>query len=655
MRDLWRRRLGLSGRLYAAMSALLLTLALLAGGGLQVAAGTAAPAMALWVAGAALCLLSLAFLRGAPARLSHLSCAVASLRAGTAALERRGDALQAANRRFEAALNNMAQGLLMLDAQQRLLVCNRRLLELYHLRPEAMRPGATLHDMLRHSIEMGNHPGRSPDALMADLHAHVRPGHRGMWEHTMPDGRVLAARWQPMPGGGWIGTFEDITERQMSVARIAHMAGHDGLTGLPNRTAFHEAIGRALGRARRGEDFAVLCIGLDRFKQVNDTLGHPVGDALLRDAALRLRRSVREIDTVARFGGDEFAIVQAGLDQPGGAEALARRVGETLSQPFTIDGQVIVVSASVGIALATRDSHDVHLLLRNADLALWRAKQDGRGTFRFFEPEMDTRAQAHRALEMDVRQALARNEFELYYQPLVSIDSRRVNGFEALLRWRHPSRGLVPPDAFIPLAEEIGLIGPIGAWVLRTACMEAAGWAAPGGGAPPRVAVNLSPLQFAGHGLVETVQAALAASGLPGERLELEITESVLLQDNATTLETLHRLRRLGARICMDDFGTGYSSLSYLRSFPFDKIKIDKSFIQCLADSEENAAIVRAIAGLGVSLGIATTAEGVETLAQLEHVIAKGCTEVQGHFFSPPRPARDVPVLLAAALQREAA
>jgi diguanylate cyclase (GGDEF)-like protein len=431
--------------------------------------------------------------------------------------------------------------------------------------------------------------------------------------------------------------------------KIVHMARNDALTELPNRVAFHEAMYHAATRAARGEAFAVLCLDLDRFKQVNDTLGHPVGDALLRAVAGRLGSLARDVDTVARLGGDEFAVVQANVAGPNAAALLAQRIIDDLRAPYDVLGHRIVIGATVGIALGGPEARDVDTLVRNADLALYRAKQEGRGMYRFFEPDMDARAQARRQLEMDLRGAIERHEFELHYQPLMSVSDRRVAAFEALIRWRHPTRGLVPPDAFIPLAEEIGLIVPIGAWVLRAACAEAAGWPD-----PVNVAVNLSAVQFVRADVARQVAIALDESGLSPARLEVEITETALLNDSAATLATLHALRALGVRIAMDDFGTGYSSLSYLRSFPFDKLKIDRSFIRDLGETGESAAIVRAIASMGRSLGIATTAEGVENEQQMAQLVRDGCTELQGFYFGRPCPAADVARLLAGAAVEDA-
>jgi diguanylate cyclase (GGDEF)-like protein len=421
-----------------------------------------------------------------------------------------------------------------------------------------------------------------------------------------------------------------------------HLALHDALTGLPNRAFLAERMEHALSQVRRHKTMlAVLCLDLDRFKQVNDTFGHPVGDALLRAVAGRLGGCLRDCDTVARLGGDEFAIIQAPLVRVENAGALAQRIVETLSEPYDLNGHKVVVGASVGIALAPADTTDIGDLLKMADMALYRAKADGRGVFRMFEPGMDTEMQARRVLEFDLRRAVKAQEFELDYQPLVDLSSGQVVALEALVRWRHPERGLVPPDDFIPFAEEIGLIGAIGEWVLHQACAAAAEWPA-----NVKVAVNVSAAQFKRPGLVATVLDALAGSALSPERLELEITETAFLADADATLAILHRLRAEGVRIAMDDFGTGYSSLGYLRSFPFDKIKIDRSFIRDVETSVDCKAIVRAVTGLGSNLGIITTAEGVETTAQLDQLRAEGCDEVQGFLFSRPVPARDVAALL---------
>ena len=435
---------------------------------------------------------------------------------------------------------------------------------------------------------------------------------------------------------------EQTSERLRAEAQINHMAHHDSLSGLPNRVLFGEELARALEAREPREAVAVFCLDLDRFKAVNDTLGHPVGDRLLKAVAGRLRTCMGEKASVARLGGDEFAIIQTSDRHPVEATILAERVIAELSAPYEVEGYQVAVGASVGIAVAPIDGENAHDLLKNADLALYRAKAEGRGLFRFFEPEMDAKMQARRELELDLRRALVNGEFELHYQPLISIEGGGVCAFEALLRWHHPSRGMIPPIEFIPLAEEVGEIEAIGAWVLRTACREAAAWPA-----HVRVAVNLSPLQFRSGSLVLHVTSALASSHLPAARLELEITESLMLQETEIVLSTLHQIRDLGVHIALDDFGTGYSSLSYLRKFPFDKIKIDRSFVRDLSDTSESMAIVRAVIGLGYGLGMSTTAEGIETEEQLERLRQEGCMEAQGFLISPPRPASAIAAIIS--------
>ena len=546
------------------------------------------------------------------------------------------------NLRFEAALDNMAQGLCMFDSDGRVSVCNRRYLEIYGFSAEKVKPGVPMRSVLEHSLAVGNHEGESVESLTQHFIGKFAVRQASMFHNELGNGRTIAVCYEPMDDGGWVTTHEDITDRRAAEARIAYLARHDPLTDLPNRIVFREVLETALVRARRGEQIAVICLDLDRFKTVNDTLGHPVGDALLQQAAARLKAAVRETDTVARLGGDEFAIVQAGSLQPTSATLLADRIVEALSQPFHVDGHEITIGCSLGVSIAPDDGCDSDQLMRNADLALYRAKSEGRGQHRFFAAEMDERMQTRRRLELDLRRALAAGEFELEYQPLITVETGRVAGFEALLRWSHPVRGRVMPDEFIPLAEEIGLIVPIGEWVLREACATASGW--PDG---IRVAVNLSPVQFRAGNLANSVVLALSASGLAPERLELEITEGVLLSDGKATMEVLHRLRSLGVRVAMDDFGTGYSSLSYLRAFPFDKIKIDRTFVHDIHADAEAMAIVKAVTDLGRSLGMTTTAEGIETEEQLAHLRADGCTEVQGYLLGRPMSAGNASTMAA--------
>jgi diguanylate cyclase (GGDEF)-like protein len=552
--------------------------------------------------------------------------------------------LRRTNLRFDAALNNMSQGLAMFDGEERLVVANARLCEVAQVPPGSVVPGMTLREILAVGVAAGHYPGRTLDDVYAGRRRALRAAAVD-FEEARAD-KVLAVSSRPMPEGGCVLTIEDVTERRLAQAQVAHMAHHDSLTGLPNRALFRKKVEKALVRARRGGRFALLCIDLDRFKAVNDTLGHPAGDALLRAVAERLAGALRRRDVAARLGGDEFVVLQASRAQPHDAAALARRLVETLGAPYRIAGHEVVIGASAGIALAPDHGASPNDLLKNGDLALYRAKADGRGGWRFFEPEMEARLLARRRLEFDLRDAVAAGEFELHYQPVVDFASRRPKGFEALVRWNHPSRGLVGSADFVPLAEELGLIGAIGEWVLRRACAEAVAW--PDG---LKVAVNLSAAQFrAGDALVGVVADALRESGLEASRLEIEITESVMLQDTEETLAVLHRIKALGVSIAMDDFGTGYSSLSYLRSFPFDKVKIDQSFVRGLgADGEDCAAIVSAVAKLCGSLGMTATAEGVETEEQLALLTAEGLAEGQGYLFSAPVPAPEVPRLLARA------
>ena len=543
---------------------------------------------------------------------------------------------------LDAALKNMSQGLCMYDSDGRVVLANEHYAKMMGYASGESLAGRSLLELMQQRKEAGDFSG-DPEAYFAQLIAKMREGKSNSASLELSSGRMLRLVDHPMQGGGWVTTIEDITDWREAQAQIAHMARHDALTNLPNRRLFREQLEQALRRIRRNEQVGVLCVDLDQFKDVNDSLGHPIGDELLRQVATRLNGCVRSVDTVARLGGDEFAVVQIGGEpQPLDVSALAARIVEVIGAPYEIQGDQIVVGASIGISVAPNDGSDPDQLLRNADMALYRAKMDGRGTYRFFEAGMDARAQTRRLLMQDLRSALLRDEFEVYYQPIYDLAVDRVICFEALLRWNHPLRGIILPTDFVPLAEETGLIVPIGDWVLRKACADAAGW-------PPDVdvAVNLSPAQFKNRKLVASIIAALSASGLAAHRLELEITESVLLHDSAATLEALHKLREYGVRISMDDFGTGYSSLSYLRSFPFDKIKIDQSFIHELAAQGDSIAIVRAVTGLGKSLGIATTAEGVETDEQLALLRAEGCTQVQGYLFSVPQPAAEVMKMLA--------
>jgi diguanylate cyclase (GGDEF)-like protein len=455
----------------------------------------------------------------------------------------------------------------------------------------------------------------------------------------LTDGRTIAIQQQPMPDGGWVATHEDITERRRAQDKISFLARHDVLTGLPNRSLLQIRIAEARTRAVRGPGFAILFLDLDRFKAVNDTLGHGVGDALLREVADRLRAAVRDTDTVARLGGDEFVVLESDVTLPEDCAILAERIISTVAAPYSIAGNDVVIGVSIGIDMATsesvtRDGAAAEDILKQADMALYTAKAEGRGTYRFFVPAMNADVQSRHALEADLRCALARGEFELLYQPVVNSATGCAVGFEALLRWNHPARGLVTPDQFLTVAEECGLIIPIGEWVLLEACRQAATWPA-----ELHVAVNISPVQFRAANLVDVVRDTLAATGLAPARLELEITERVLLHSAQRNLLVLQNLRACGVAIVMDDFGTGHSTLSYLRQFPFDRLKIDCSFVNDLVGSRDAVFMVRAIVGLCRDLGIRTTAEGVETSEQLSILLAEGCTDLQGYLFSRPKPA----------------
>jgi diguanylate cyclase (GGDEF)-like protein/PAS domain S-box-containing protein len=529
---------------------------------------------------------------------------------------------------LDTALASMGQGLCMFDADGRIMLFNRQYTELTSLPADSLA-GHSLIDVIKTR-------GMSEDAareFVEGVAAAMRDGTTDIRLVETKEKRMLRVVQTPRSEGGWVSTLEDITEWQKAQAKIEHMARHDALTNLPNRLLFRERLEAALRGVKRGGQVAVFCIDLDHFKEVNDTLGHPVGDELLREMTSRLVRSVREEDTVARLGGDEFAIIQAGSAlKLADTVALATRVIEIASMPCTIGGHEVMVGASVGISVAPSDGTGPDQLLKNADMALYRAKSDGRGGYRFFEAGMDARALARRAMELDLRAALIQSEFDLEYQPLFDANTNNIICFEALLRWRHPQRGTIMPSDFIPLAEETGLIIPIGDWVISQACVDAVRWPA-----NIHVAINVSPAQFKNRNLVSNVERALGSSGLEPNRLEIEITETVLLQ-GGDAMTTLHSLRALGVQISMDDFGTGYSSLSYLRSFPFDKIKIDRSFVSELATDGHSMAIVRAATGVGRSLGISTTAEGVETDEQL--------SLLRSELLSPAVPAAEVEKLL---------
>ncbi len=552
------------------------------------------------------------------------------------------EALRIRNLQFDTAINNMSQGLCFFDAAHRLIVCNDRYVEMYDLPRDRIGPGASLAEIVDMRFEAGSFPAMSREEY---LHWRTKVAVSGEPTDSIVElrnGRTFKIRHRPMPDGGWVATHEDITEQRRSEIKIEYMAHHDSLTDLANRVLLNERLEQALGRRiHREEMVAVHHIDLDQFKAVNDTFGHLAGDKLLKIVADRLRGLVRETDTIARMGGDEFVIVQGPIRDPAEATCLAQRIIALMSEPFDLDGRLAVIGASIGIAVGPGDGLRPDRLLRNADLALYRVKGDGRGTFRFFEPAMDLQMQTRHIMEQDLRKALSAGEFELHYQPVVNLESNEISGFEALIRWNHPEKGMVAPAIFIPLAEEIGFIVPIGEWVIREACAAAAKWPE-----DLNVAVNISAVQLRSPGLMQVIVGALATSGLHPTRLEIEITETVLLQNKEATLALLHQLRALGIRIAMDDFGTGFSSLTHLQCFPFDKIKIDRSFVKDIMENPGSLNIVRAVTALAHGMGMTATAEGVETSEQLDKITSEGCTEMQGYLFSQPLLAREIERLL---------
>ena len=544
-------------------------------------------------------------------------------------LDRRKLELERQNIRLDAAVNNISQGLCMMDGLGRLVICNEPYARIYNLPEKLLRPGTQLKDILGHLFDVGMSSSGTREEYIAWRNDVIARREYGKNVHEL-NGRIIMMQHHPMKDGGWVSTHEDITEQKQNEARIRHLARHDALTDLPNRIEFLEQMAKTEAGLSRGEMAAVLYIDLDHFKAVNDTLGHAVGDEVIKQASARLWGTTRETDVLARLGGDEFALLMRPVDAVGDAAKVADRIIKAIGAPMFIGGQQIEIGASVGIAVGPGDGVKTDTLVKNADLALYKAKSEGRSTYHFFESGMDAALQQRRSIEAGLRLALQRNELRLVYQPLLGLAENSISCVEALLRWDHEGRTISPVE-FIPIAEETGLIVAIGEWVLREALQTAATW--PG---DVRVAVNLSPIQFRNRDLVTAVRAALLEAKMPATRLELEITESLLLNENEMTLRALHDLRAMGVRISMDDFGTGYSSLSYLRSFPFDKIKIDRSFMADLTTRRDSQAIIQAIIGLGTSLGMTTTTEGVETEEQLALVRLHGATEVQGFLFSPP-------------------
>ncbi|MCP3372406.1 EAL domain-containing protein [Bradyrhizobium cajani] len=603
--------------------------------------------LALAIAGVALSVLGMSLIgvladRRLATRTGKFEEIISQLSIARQQLEGSQRELQEQKLRLDTAIDHMVEGLCMFDAEKRLVVCNERYARLYRLPPELLRTGTLHTDIIRHRIVNGILKGDASEGAAEQFISKLAALPFDAVSSRIDefaDGRLICVTRQPMAGGGWVATHLDVTEQRRSEAKITHMAQHDALTDLPNRVLLRERMEHAIAVTRNGGvDLAVLLLDLDRFKEVNDTLGHPAGDSLLRAVAARLRECTTETALIARLGGDEFAVIDYVTNPAVEAAALAENITKALCKPFDLGDHQVSVGTSIGIAIAPRDGSDSDVIMKSADLALYSAKGGGRGAFRFFEPELDELMHARRNLERDMRDALAGRQFELHYQPFVSTATGKTSGFEALLRWHHPQRGLVMPSEFIPLAEETGLIVPLGEWVLRTACEEAAKWPA-----HVRIAINLSPAQFRSKELVPVITDALASSGVAPHRLELEVTETVIMHDSEAAFAVLAQLRELGVRVALDDFGTGYSSLSFLQRFPFDKIKIDRSFVNELSSASAEARhLARAVVRFAVSLGKTTTAEGVETKEQLDILREEGCVETQGYYFSRPMPASDI-------------
>jgi diguanylate cyclase (GGDEF)-like protein len=548
---------------------------------------------------------------------------------------------RASRRQLDTALDNMTQGLMLYDASSRIVLFNRRYVEMYGLSPDIIKPGRLFRDVMKHRKATGSFEG-DDEAFCTTVLRNVAEQRLTHTVLETKSGRSFQIVNQPLADGGWVTTHEDITQLRRSEERIEHLAHYDALTDLPNRALFRDQLDQELKKTGRGEKFALLYIDIDEFKGINDSLGHPVGDEFLQLLAQRLKNCVREVDFVARLGGDEFAIIQTAVGDLTDVTDLVARLHDAIRQPYNCLGHHIMTDASIGIAIAPADGSEIDQLIKNADLAMYDAKAAGRRTYRFFESQMDSKARARRVLELDLRGAIRHSGFEIHYQPLVDLATNEVTCFEALLRWRHPERGMISPAEFIPIAEETGLINEIGDWVLTTACAEAVKW-------PNQIklAVNVSPIQFKSGTLALKVAAALAASGLAANRLELEITEAILIRDDEAALAVLHQLRAIGVSIALDDFGTGYSSLSYLQRFPFDKIKIDRSFIRDITQPRGSSTIIQAVVNIARSRDMTTTAEGVETQEQLDALRALGCTQMQGYLFSAAVPASGIPRLLS--------
>ena len=560
--------------------------------------------------------------------------------------------LERLNTWFEIALNNMVRGLSMFDADQRLIVCNESYREMYGLPEELTRPGTPLADILRYHIKKetgrdGEEERTRQDQWLKNHAAKLASGNTFTRTQNLSGGRTFLVTYQPLAGGGWVDVQEDITKKRRAEEKVEWLARHDPLTGIANRFYFRESFEDALKIIDQGPAVVLHWIDLDRFKDVNDTLGHPVGDALLKAVAERLRSSVRKTDFLARLGGDEFAIIQMGAGRREQCEQLARRVLHALSKPFHILGHSVSLSASIGIVRAPEHGTTADELMKRADIALYDVKSSGGNGFNLFQSGTKREPDLKHQLDRDLRSAVRSGQLKLHYQPIINLKTRHVSSCEALVRWEHPQHGTIMPDNFLPLAEQSGQMLEIGSWVLNQACRDAARW-------PDdlKVTVNLSSLQFQNGDLLNVVDKALADANIKPSRLELEIAEAALLSDGECMREVLPKLRERGIGTSLDDFGRASGSLSYLRNFPFDKIKIDRSYIRDQLDRKDGAAIVNAVTALARALGIGTVAEGVETLGELKCVAIAGCDEVQGYYFSGAVPKGELMAVLSECEQK---
>ena len=551
------------------------------------------------------------------------------------------------NFRFDAALANMSHGLCMFDSQHRLLVWNRRFCEIYKLPPEALSPGTTIRNLVELSVARGNHPDRSLNDLVSENEALLNSGVLTHSRRLLPDGRIIALSYQPVTGGGAVVIYEDVTDREKAEERAQFLATHDDLTGLPNRWMFAEAVNDAVKAGHRyGHLFAVIFMDLDRFKNINDTLGHAAGDVLLIETAKRLKECVRKSDVIARIGGDEFVILLREISDQSQVARIAQKILTAVVRPLAIHGHECRITGSIGISMFPTDALDEETLIKNADAAMYVAKEEGRNGFRFHFQDITTQSIERLTLEASLRGALERDELLLHYQPKQDLGDGGITGVEALLRWRHPDLGLLPPGRFIALAEESGLIVPIGKWVIQTACAQNVAWQRQGLPALP-IAVNLSPRQFGDPALLSDIEAALKKSGMAPELLELEITESMVMQNVERAMRVLKAIKGLGVMLAIDDFGTGYSSMSLLKKFPIDVLKIDRSFVREITSNSEDKAIADAIIALGRALDLTIVAEGVETLEQENFLRAHHCDQVQGYLISKPVPADEFAAFMA--------